>query len=385
MSYKDVPDTIMILDEKINTSLDTSLDTSLEKLQTMEEEIKPIIEFSKSQESIQNIALDNDDSNSDSDSDTLEKENAVDITNLSDNGGILYDIMRYFDDLYVTGMTHIENNYFNFSSNEDFNLLYPNIYVGNYSITTNLQLLKGLGITHIISAIPSFNPAFEEHFKYLHIQAYDDDAQDMQMYFASTNEFIKSCLTQNGKVLIHCIAGRSRSITICMAFLISIIKGECHHSIVNYDNELCNLFEYKKLLENNKKQNNHNNQNNQNHNNTYSEKISSNDQELPKLSKKEESFIMYKKQKMISDIDDIISNYNLLKKELDNFNKQTFVETEETQELYDNMKMQFGVKIVNQLIKYVRSYRECASPNNNFIKQLCNTCFSEKNKIIIKN
>ena len=40
MSYKDVPDTIINLDEKLDTSLDTS--------QNKEEEIKPFIEFKKS-------------------------------------------------------------------------------------------------------------------------------------------------------------------------------------------------------------------------------------------------------------------------------------------------------------------------------------------------
>ena len=250
MSYKDIPDT-----------------NTLEIKSDLEED-KPIIEyvdFSKSTNKLEEIEI-NDNNN---DNDTLEKENAVDITNLSENGGILYEIIRYFDDLYVTGRTHIENNYFNFSSNEDFNLVYPNIYVGNYSITTNFELLKGLGITHIISVIPTFNPAFEEHFKYLHIQAYDDDAQDMKMYFTSTNKFIKDCLAQNGKVLIHCMVGHSRSVTIFLAFLISIIKGEFSQSIVKfYENEcnndtnitnesstICNMFEYKKLLENNKNHN----------------------------------------------------------------------------------------------------------------------------------
>ena len=97
----------------------------------------------------------------------------VDFNN-DESGGIIYDILHFFDDIYVYGRTLLENNYINLSDTDDFNLVYPNIYIGNYSTSTNFDLLKTLGITHIISAIPTFNPPFEDKFKYLHIEAYDD-------------------------------------------------------------------------------------------------------------------------------------------------------------------------------------------------------------------
>ena len=77
--------------------------------------------------------------------------------------------------------------YFNFANNDDFNLIYPNIYIGNYSTSTNLELLKGVGITHILSVIPTFNPPFLDKFTYLHIPAYDDQSQDLKQYLQSCN------------------------------------------------------------------------------------------------------------------------------------------------------------------------------------------------------
>ena len=205
-----------------------------------------------------NDSVRSNDSNSTSytnDSNSNNDSNAIDTINFDDTGtNFIYNIIRYFDDLYVSGRTHIENNYFNLASNEDFNLVYPNIYIGNYSITTNLDLLKGLGITHIISIIPTFNPAFEDQFKYLHIQAYDDEYQDIKQYFDITNEFIKKCLYEGGKLLIHCMAGRSRSVTVLIAFLIFILKGGMNQCIVKIEddkhnsNEVCNLIEYNKLI-----------------------------------------------------------------------------------------------------------------------------------------
>ena len=345
---------------------------------------------------------DSDNENDNENENDIPIQNIVEFTNndnIDGNTGLIYDIMRLVDDLYVYGRTQIENNFFNLASNEDFNLVYPNIYIGNYSISTNCEILKGLGITHIISAIPTTNPAFENKFKYLHIHAYDDEYQDMKMFFDETNLFIKTCLNEGGRILIHCMVGRSRSVTIFIAFLIFIIKGGFNQCIIKLDNdnvfnnishddnlteicnlsEVCNLIEYKKLIENNNT--NHNNTNHNNHKHSRqssyidSEKITVNEQQLPKLSKKEANFIIYKKQKMISDIDDIISNYNILKKELGIFKSQTFIETEESEELINNMKAKFSSKIVNHLLTYVKSHRECASPNTNFINQLCELCF----------
>ena len=145
---------------------DNSADNFTEN--TNDKEPKSYIEFSDYQN---NDSSDNDsqnDSDTSTESNNSNSNNIVDIINLDDTGtNFIYNIIHYFNDLYASGRTHIENNYFNLASNEDFNLVYPNIYVGNYSITTNLDLLKGLGITHIITVIPTFNPAFEDKFKYL--------------------------------------------------------------------------------------------------------------------------------------------------------------------------------------------------------------------------
>jgi len=313
-----------------------------------------------------------------------QEKTAVDFAN--DNTSFIYDILHLLDDIYVYGRTHIENNFFNLASNEDFNLVYPNIYIGNYSISTNYELLKGLGITHIISVIPTINPAFKDKFKYLHIQAYDDDYQDIKMYFDETNLFIKNCLHEGGKILIHCMAGRSRSVTIFIAFLIFIIKGGINQCIIilndnnnehNINNDVCNIIEYNKLIDSKKKQlqykDNINNINNIN--NIYHEKISTIENELPKLSKKENNFVLYKKQKMITDVDELISNYKILKKELDNYKKQIFIETEESQELFKNMKIELSTKMLNSILQYIKSHRYCVSPNAHFINQLGDLLF----------
>ena len=182
------------------------------------------------------------------------QKNILDVSNES---GIIQDIIHSFSDIYVYGRTMIENNYINLSNNEDFSIMFPNVYVANYSTSTNLELLQDLGITHIITVIPSFNPPFPDKFKYLHIEAYDDDWQDMTSFFKETNSFIENCLSTGGKVLIHCMLGRSRSMTVFLAFLINMVRGKCQNfdynniKIIGNDAK-SNLIEHNNLAKNSK-------------------------------------------------------------------------------------------------------------------------------------
>jgi hypothetical protein len=314
----------------------------------------------------------------------------IDVNN-EQTGCIIYDILHIFDDIYVYGRTLIENNYFNLSENDEFNLVYPNIYVGNYSTSTNFKLLKDLGITHIVSVIPSFNPPFLDKFKYLHIQAYDDESQDIKHYFEISNEFISTCLNEGGKVLIHCMVGRSRSVSICMAFLIHIIQGNFHKkslNLENNDNDNCsnddiyNSVEYNKFIKmnnNTKKKTSYNDTNN-----NY-EKINTTEHIKPSLSNKEKNYIVYKKEVMLNEIDDLINIYTLLKKEI-NIKKRcdsdegiddnaSYKTINELNKIIKNMKDQSGQHFIIQLLKYIKKYRSCAEPNSFFIKQLSESIF----------
>ena len=163
-----------------------------------------------------------------------------------DEPGFLYNLLHILDDIYVYGRTVIENNYFNLADNADFNLVYPNIYIGNYSTSTNLELLTGLGITHIITVLPTFNPPFPDKFTYLHIPAYDDESQNIIPAFEKTNAFIENALAGKGKILLHCMVGRSRSVCIFIAFLIHVLQGGFNQSLVDITchGDVSNEIEY---------------------------------------------------------------------------------------------------------------------------------------------
>ena len=266
-----------------------------------------------------------------------------------DEPGFFYNLLHILDDIYVYGRTVIENNYFNLSDNVDFNLVYPNIYIGNYSTSTNLELLQGLGITHIITVLPTFNPPFPDKFTYLHIQAYDDETQNLEPFFQKTNQFISDVLTQRGKLLIHCMVGRSRSVSVLMAFLIHVILGNFNQSVVDTatSNDVSNKIEYNKFIGKQTRVitdgivpvryiNEHT------HDKHNTEEISKLEYLQPEFGNKFRKFINYKKDLMLREIEKLVEKYKDNKKD----------------DLYSD------------ILAYVKKYRAIACPNMYFEKQL---------------
>ena len=307
------------------------------------------------------------DENENEDEDEEDKTNHVVEPNemALDEPGLFYNLLHILDDIYVYGRTVIENNYFNLSDNVDFNLVYPNIYIGNYSTSTNLELLQGLGITHIITVLPTFNPPFPEKFTYLHVQAYDDETQNLEPFFQQTNQFISDALTQRGKLLIHCMVGRSRSVSVFLAFIIHVMRGHFNQSLVDTtsSNDVSNEIEYNKfigkhigkqtkvitdsvasvryvnatpgnndlMLQNN-------------------EEISRVEYLQPEFGNKFRKFINYKKDLMLREIEKLIEKYK----------------ADKSNDLYVD------------ILAYVKKHRVIACPNVYFEKQLRNLLYLDK-------
>lgn len=304
----------------------------------------------------------------------------------NDGASILYDVIHTLDDLYVYGRTVIENNYFNFTNNDDFNMLYPNVFVSNYSTTTNIQLLKDLGITHIISVIPTFNPpeSAANEFTYLHIPAYDDETQDMTKYFQQTNAFISNVLgSGNGKILIHCMVGRSRSITILMAFLIHIIQGHFNHNKtmetienINGDDPSIGLiyssFSANKINIDGVRIINSGSDSNSNSSLNESERIQTVEFQRPEFSQsnsqkhKQRNFVQYKMETMIEELVELSDKYKSLKNELDNFIGGSEISSGSGNKYNEQFKKQLARNLYGLILKYVRKYRVIAEPNPHF-------------------
>ncbi|KAL4712009.1 hypothetical protein ACJJTC_003676 [Scirpophaga incertulas] len=57
---------------------------------------------------------------------------------------------------------------------------------------------------------------------YLCIMASDSPEQNLTQYFSLCNDFIHAARLRDGNVLIHCLAGMSRSVTVAVAYIMSV-------------------------------------------------------------------------------------------------------------------------------------------------------------------
>ncbi|XP_030630723.1 dual specificity protein phosphatase 26 [Chanos chanos] len=104
--------------------------------------------------------------------------------------------------------------------------VWPNIYIGNVAIAQNRTALQRLGITHILNAAHSKRGSIGDQsfygtkFVYFGIPADDSTHFDLDIYFRPAADFIHKALkTPDGKILVHCIMGMSRSSTLVLAYL----------------------------------------------------------------------------------------------------------------------------------------------------------------------
>ena len=118
--------------------------------------------------------------------------------------------------------------------NMTMRITYPNmiiddaIFLGDMQQATNMKMLKDLKITHIINCTPfdysKRNDININNIKYLQISVNDNYYERIDRYFESVYKFIDSALSDKEidnkhRVLIHCEAGISRSVTITISYL----------------------------------------------------------------------------------------------------------------------------------------------------------------------
>ena len=130
-----------------------------------------------------------------------------------------YSVVYYAFDAYTKGNCTFRyyitiNNIF-----EADEIVYG-LYLGNINSAYDKKALKELGITNIISVLAGFDAPFPDDFNYLVINALDNENTNLTKIFEDTNSFIEKAFEKNEKILVHCMAGRSRSASVIIAYLI---------------------------------------------------------------------------------------------------------------------------------------------------------------------
>ncbi|CAM2713566.1 unnamed protein product [Rotaria socialis] len=93
------------------------------------------------------------------------------------------------------------------------------LFIGSEANAKNLEELSSTQIRHIVnvtSHVPAYHP---DQFNYYHISADDTQKQNLLNHFDQAYQFIHKAIENNEKVLVHCVAGISRSPAIVISFL----------------------------------------------------------------------------------------------------------------------------------------------------------------------
>ncbi|XP_037072878.1 dual specificity protein phosphatase 10-like [Pollicipes pollicipes] len=96
----------------------------------------------------------------------------------------------------------------------------PFLYVGSQQDAKDLVGLKSCGITRVLNVtahVPGYHQ--EQGISYKTLPAADSGQQNISQYFDEAVEFIDCARRLGARVLVHCVAGVSRSPTIAIAYI----------------------------------------------------------------------------------------------------------------------------------------------------------------------
>ncbi|XP_038660426.1 dual specificity protein phosphatase 4 [Scyliorhinus canicula] len=95
----------------------------------------------------------------------------------------------------------------------------PFLYLGSAYHASKKDTLDAMGITALLNVSSNCPNHFEDHYQYKCIPVEDNQKTDISFWFIEAIEYIDSVKKVDGRILVHCQAGISRSATICLAYL----------------------------------------------------------------------------------------------------------------------------------------------------------------------
>ncbi|XP_068149786.1 dual specificity protein phosphatase Mpk3 [Drosophila tropicalis] len=95
------------------------------------------------------------------------------------------------------------------------------LFLGNASHSGDSNALQKYNIKYVLNVTPDLPNEFEKSgiIKYLQIPITDHYSQDLAIHFPDAIQFIEEARSANSAVLVHCLAGVSRSVTVTLAYL----------------------------------------------------------------------------------------------------------------------------------------------------------------------
>ena len=115
-------------------------------------------------------------------------------------------------------------------SNNTADLLFPEekdkkigaLYVGSYSAASNVKFIATHNIRAILNCCYVCQPKFPNSLHNKHLLLNDVDDAPLLEYIPDAIEFIASHRSKGDNVLVHCALGKSRSVAVVIAYILSL-------------------------------------------------------------------------------------------------------------------------------------------------------------------
>ncbi|ORY93969.1 protein-tyrosine phosphatase-like protein [Syncephalastrum racemosum] len=95
----------------------------------------------------------------------------------------------------------------------------PNVWIGGFKACEDLPFLQKNRITVILSLGHFTHQYPSDQFTHKIVPIADNPEANIIHHFPATNAFIQDALSSNQRILVHCLAGVSRSPTVVAAYL----------------------------------------------------------------------------------------------------------------------------------------------------------------------
>lgn len=105
----------------------------------------------------------------------------------------------------------------------DMDLIIPNLYLGDISAAHDVEKLKSLNITHVLTIEDNSldSSVYKKFDKYKFKKLADHQFSDILAVFEECLTFIDEAIKEGNNILVHCFAGMSRSATLVLAYIMS--------------------------------------------------------------------------------------------------------------------------------------------------------------------
>ena len=109
----------------------------------------------------------------------------------------------------------------------------PHLFLGCRKVATCLPGLKQCNVSKILNVTSTIPNHFQnvEGFTYKQIAVEDNLDVDMTQHLAGAFQFIEEARLNGDRVLVHCHAGRSRSVTVVLAYLMKYYHYSLHSAL----------------------------------------------------------------------------------------------------------------------------------------------------------